>query len=360
MHSYGGGAEKVCLTLLDHLPRAQFECKVGCFHAIDALRTELQGKIPYIMPEHSGFWRKCKNIYALWKEACRSDCVVGSLELQSILGAALFAPQKSIGWLHKDLRGYCAQKPFWFALLYRHLFAWCAKRCVRIVCVSRGVQQSAQELFPLLAEKFIYLPNPIDIQHICNTAHAPLPMVLRTTFQHKVILGVGRLVSQKAFQNLIQAHALLRQWGHKQHLCILGEGPERARLEALCHSLELEESVILPGFLSPYAPMRQASVFALSSDFEGLSLVLLEALTLGLPVVSTDCPSGPREVLEGGVHGTLVPLGDIEAFATALLPFITDSPTDDARKARGQGRAEEFDVSRCMESWRQLLSTTGP
>lgn len=358
MHSHGGGAEKVCLTLLAHLPQAQFGCKLGCIHAIDALRAELQGKIAYIMPDHPGFWQKCKNMYALWKEARRSDCVVGSLELQSIFGAALLAPHKSIGWLHKDLRGYCAQKSFLFGLFYRQLFAWCAKRCLRIVCVSRGVQQSAQELFPKFAEKFVYIPNPIDIQDIYTSSQAPLPVALYTTFQHKVILGTGRLAPEKAFQNLIQAHALLRQWGHDQHLCILGEGPERARLEALCCTLGLEDSVILPGFMSPYAPMRQASVFALSSDFEGLPLVLQEALALGLPVVSTDCPSGPREALEGGKLGTLVPLNDIDAFAKALLPFITDSPPDTERRARGQARAKEFDVSQCLEAWRHLLHST--
>lgn len=358
MHNYErGGAEKVCCTLLEHLASPACTLTVGCVRPMPAVRAVLPPDLPCLMPATTQFWDRCKNIHALWRAARASDCVVGTLELQSIFWAALLAPHRCIGWLHKDLQGYYTHKSPFFQRIYTYIFAWCARRSACIVCASRGVQLSAQQLFPELREKFIHIPNPIDLQDIRTKAQAALPAVLHATFQHAVVLSAGRLVRQKAYQNLITAHALLRQRGYTHHLCILGEGPERASLEALCRTLGVADSVLLPGFLSPYAPMRHAKVFALSSDFEGLSLVILEALALGLPVVSTDCPSGPREVLQDGACGSLVPTGNPQKLADALAPFVTDNalPPSPEHSARGQARAAAFDIGHCVHTWETLL-----
>ncbi|MEG2172739.1 MAG: glycosyltransferase [Desulfovibrionaceae bacterium] len=357
MHSYGGGAEKICLSLAKSLTPERFTVTLGCLYAIEALRAPFQDFARPIMPASRGFKEKCKNMYTLWRTARRSDCVIGSLELQSVFWAALLAPHKAIGWLHKDLQGYCAQKPLWFRSIYLRLFAWCVRRCVCIVCASEGVRESTQQLFPALRDSFVHIRNPVEIQALQQAATLPMPDILHPTFQHAVILSVGRLVPQKAYQHLICAHALLRQRGYQHHLCILGEGPERPRLEALCRSLGVEDTVLLPGFMPPYSAMRQARVFALSSDFEGLSLVIVEALALGLPVVSTDCPSGPREVLQDGAHGDLVPVADPEALAVALGRYVAANapPPDPRRIAQGQKRADEFDIRHCLQHWEILL-----
>lgn len=140
---------------------------------------------------------------------------------------------------------------------------------------------------------------------------------------HPVVLGVGRLIQQKNFPVLIQAFAMIRR-EHNARLVILGEGPERPSLEAQIRQHGLEDCVALPGFLdNPYACMARAAVFALSSDFEGLPTVLIESLAVGTPVVSTDCESGPREILRGGALGELVPVGDVPALAQGIARVLS-------------------------------------
>ena len=109
---------------------------------------------------------------------------------------------------------------------------------------------------------------------------------------------------------------------------ILGEGSERKELEQLIKDLDLAKDVLLPGFLpNPYAYMRRCSLFILSSKYEGLPTVLVEALYCGIPVISTDCPSGPREILADGKYGILVPVGDIPSMVQAIQKALDgDAP----------------------------------
>ena len=133
-----------------------------------------------------------------------------------------------------------------------------------------------------------------------------------------VILGVGRLARQKNFALLIRAFAEVRCHVDAR-LLILGEGPERTRLEQMVRELGLEDHVSLPGYVAnPYAYVARARVFVLSSSWEGFANVVAEALALGTPVVSTDCPSGPAEVLDHGRYGMLVPVDDAAALADAI------------------------------------------
>jgi glycosyltransferase involved in cell wall biosynthesis len=139
--------------------------------------------------------------------------------------------------------------------------------------------------------------------------------------QPPVILGVGRLSQAKDFPTLIRAFAKVRS-RRAVRLIILGEGEARVELEALVGELGLADDVALPGFReNPMSYMAASALFVLSSAWEGLPTVLIEALAAGTRVVSTDCPSGPREILQGGLLGTLVPVGD----ATALADAMTDA-----------------------------------
>jgi glycosyltransferase involved in cell wall biosynthesis len=133
-----------------------------------------------------------------------------------------------------------------------------------------------------------------------------------------VIIAIGRLEAQKNFTNLLRAFALLLQT-EDARLIILGEGSERSLLTALVGELNLESAVSLPGFVgNPAAYMARAKLFVMSSSWEGMPVSLIEALALGLPVVSTDCPSGPAEILDGGKYGELVPMNDCNALAAAM------------------------------------------
>jgi glycosyltransferase involved in cell wall biosynthesis len=133
-----------------------------------------------------------------------------------------------------------------------------------------------------------------------------------------VILALGRLVPQKDFGMLIRAFAQVRR-ARAARLLILGEGPERDGLAAAIAENGLQDDVQLPGWtVNPYPYMARSRLFVLSSRWEGLPTVLIEALFCGVEVVSTDCPSGPREILDGGRYGALVPVGDVDALAEAM------------------------------------------
>lgn len=166
--------------------------------------------------------------------------------------------------------------------------------------------------------------------------------------QGPVILGAGGLRAQKDFGTLIKAFSKISSKYPLSRLVILGEGPDRALLENTAEQLGVAERVDLPGHVdNPYAYMDKADVFALSSAWEGLVNVVIEALALGAKVVATDCPSGPREILENGKYGILVPVRDEDALAAGLNQalsgqFPSVDPVEATRRFRSEVAAEEY------------------
>jgi len=140
------------------------------------------------------------------------------------------------------------------------------------------------------------------------------------------ILSVGRLTAAKDFATLIRAFSIVVKHVPSR-LVILGEGELRLELETLVRDLGLQDVILLPGFVNNCYPyMKECDLFVVSSAWEGLSMVLIEAMACGAPVVSTDCDSGPREILEGGSWGRLVPVGDHEAMAEAMKKTLIEEP----------------------------------
>ena len=166
-----------------------------------------------------------------------------------------------------------------------------------------------------------------------------------------VILGAGRLSRQKDFPTLIRAFAKLRA-ERPAKLVIIGEGNDRVDLEKLVAALGLGEDVSLPGFKpNPFAFMKAADLFVMSSVHEGFGNVLVEALAAGCPVVSTDCPAGPAEILDNGRFGRLVPVGDSDALAVAMGATLDAPPSSDRLKAR----AADFSIDRTAERYLACL-----
>lgn len=353
MHSYGGGAEPVALLLASSLDRKKFKVSVHCLRHLPALACEAEKLgLNFTMPSAPGLSALARHFLHATALARKSNAVVGSLELQSNFWASIAAPGKSVVCLQKDVAGYLACKSLPYAWLYRRLLGWALERAHATVCVSEGIKTSSEKLWPLLASKLRVIWNPLDDQ--TQRALASLPPQLGACFSKPVILGVGRLEPQKAFHRLLEAHALLLQRGLSHHLCIAGEGSQRAFLESRVKELGIADSVWLPGFVNPAPLMKRATVFALSSHFEGCPLVILEALGMSLPVVATDCPSGPREILEQGRFGTLVPVNDATALADALEKALR-FPPDAARLEEIRRRADAFAPSAIIHRWEELL-----
>lgn len=202
------------------------------------------------------------------------------------------------------------------------LMKWLYPKATSIVAVSQAASRSLEQYLSLESERVRTIYNPVVNHHLFTKADQSID---HTWFKYNhppVFLAVGRLTEQKDFPTLIKAFAQLRKQKNAR-LLILGEGEQRQELSDLIASLGMTEAVRLDGFASnPYAYMSRATAFVLSSRWEGLPTVLIEAMACGCPVISTDCPSGPREILDSGRYGTLVPVGDEYALAQAMLQVL--------------------------------------
>lgn len=199
----------------------------------------------------------------------------------------------------------------------------------RVIGVSRGVAQDTISILNLPTEKVKYIYNPVvtpDIEERVARSRADVKASFKP---HRVprIVAVGRLAPQKDFANLLRAFRIVRN-RKVCKLTIFGEGPSRKDLEDLVAELDLQADVEMPGFVDDVLErLVDADLFVLSSKHEGLPTVIIEALAAGCKVVSTDCPSGPNELLRSGDYGRLVPVGDPTALADAISSSL-DEPIE--------------------------------
>jgi glycosyltransferase involved in cell wall biosynthesis len=174
------------------------------------------------------------------------------------------------------------------------------------------------------------------------------------------LVAMGRLHHQKGFDTLLKAMAIVHTGAPDLHLTVLGEGPLRQNLEILRDELGLQGVVDFPGRVKrPHDVLKQAELFILSSVTEGFPNVLCEAMAVGLPVVSTNCPSGPDEIINSGKNGLLVPVGEAKALAEAILSLMADSET---RKMMGESASEvvhRFSLAKVLEDWDEVLRKAG-
>lgn len=222
----------------------------------------------------------------------------------------------------------------------------------RAIAVSKGVAADLARLGGIAPENIAVIHNPIGGSgYTAYRRHGGVCPDPWGRSPGKRILSVGNLKPVKDHRTLIHAFARVRE-RMEATLAVVGEGPLRPQLERLVEELGLTRSVVLPGYVPEPRPWYEgADVFALSSVNEGFGNVLVEALQLGLPVVSTDCPSGPREILCDGEFGALVPVGDPDAMASALVDAL--SREHDGRALRE--RADEFTIDRIADQYLDVL-----
>jgi glycosyltransferase involved in cell wall biosynthesis len=224
-----------------------------------------------------------------------------------------------------------------------------------VVAVSYGVADDLVNL-GLVGHRVSVIYNPIVTSDLSEKAQEPLLHPWFCPGQPPVILGIGRLTQQKNFSLLIRAIAQVRQ-DFPVRLVILGEGEEQSQLQALVQHLGLTESVQLAGFVSnPYSYLANAAMLVLSSRWEGFGNVLVEAIAVGTPVISTDCESGPAEILNDGEYGRLVASETVEEMANAILATLQTRPDSSILKQR----AQDFTLEKALYHYATLFPTDTP
>jgi len=218
--------------------------------------------------------------------------------------------------------------------------AWLARRAYRradtVVSVSHGAARDLIATLDVPAGNVRVLYNPVVTERLTRLAAEPAEMPWPEGDGIPLLIALGRFGSEKNFDGLLDAFAAVRR-ERPARLLLLGDGPQRPALEQKVRHHGLEADVAMPGFRpNPYAAMTRSDLLVLPSRHEALPTVLIEALGLGLPIVATDCPNGPREILDNGRYGRLAPVGDTAALTRAILQSLDETVDRHALRARGQ------------------------
>ena len=347
----GGGAERVTVNLARGLS------EVG--HDVDMVVASAEGVFVDRLPNgvrlvELGAHRTAASLLPLARYLRRERpmALLSALNHANVIAvlASRVARFRGAVWVaeHNDMLPLDSLTPSLRA--FRALMGWAYGRATGIVAVSHGVRESLERTLGLPQECVRVIYNPVIVPEMLELAlEIPDHPFVRER-SGPLVVGVGRLTRQKNFAHLLRAVAAI-DGTPQARVLILGEGEERETLTDLAVDLGLEERVALPGFVpNPYSYLAQADVFVLSSDWEGLPTVLIEALAIGTPVVATNCPSGPLEILDDGAHGELVPIGDVNALARAIERVLAaERPSPDA------AWLEQFTLAASVRRYAQVL-----
>lgn len=356
----GGGAERATATIAENLDTSIFE---------PLLVLERRG--PQVYMPRSDLRVECLEATSTKAalrplvgvlRAFRPELVYAALPHLNILAAVacqLTRPRpKLVVSVHNNQERELADVPNGAAM--RRIMPWVYRRADAVVVVSDGI---AAELAPLVKDtsKVAVVPNPIAVAEVQRLSRAEVshPWV---GGRHAVITAMGRLTPQKGFAVLLRAFAIVHARRPDARLLVLGDGEQRRELEELSRQLGTADAVEFLGVqANPFAWVGQSACFALSSHWEGFGMAIVEAMAVGTPVVSTDCPYGPAEILEGGARGVLVAPGAVDELAAGLLRVLDDAPLREHLGRVGKERAWDFDTATVVPGLgERFLRLAGP
>ena len=350
----GGGAERVMLNLAQAFSRLE--------HHVDLVVASTKGPYCSQVPESVrlvdlGTIRTIAAIRPLARYLRRESpnallsamghCNIVALLARKLSGTRARVVITEVSLLKTSTRSAPQFRSRWIPVFAKWFYPWADK----IVAISGGVADDLSRLLDLPLESIEVIYNPVVTPELYEKAACALAHPWFKSGAPPVILGVGRLDPEKDFFTLLRAFNIVRR-NRNVRLMILGEGPERFVLESLVQELGITDVVALPGFVeNPLPFIARASELVLTSRFEGLSNVIIEALACGTPVVATDCPCGPREILDGGRYGKLAPVGNAEALATAVEETLENPPDPMFLKSA----AERFSVAPIARQYLEVL-----
>lgn len=351
-----GGADRVTITLLKYLDRRKFAPALVLTRREGVLLEQVPADVPVITLQARRLGTSWIAL-ARYLRAEKPDIVFSTSSGGNTVAALahwLSGHRSRLVLSERNTFSIARRErlPRWLPVerLKRPLY----RRADVIAAVSRGVADDLVATLRLPADQVSVVYNPVDVDAAAPAPDpAPHPWL---TEPIPVVLAVGRLVPQKGYPVLLDAFAAVRRI-RAARLLVLGEGPLRGSLQTQVESRGLSDDVRFLGFVTnPHAFMRRCAVYVLSSVFEGFPNALIEAMRCGAPVISTDCPSGPREIItEPGRNGLLVPVGDAQALADAIDTVLSSPPLRATLAQEGQRRAAAFRHESIVAAYERVL-----
>jgi glycosyltransferase involved in cell wall biosynthesis len=320
---YGGGAERAMVSLMHGFVQQGWHVELVMNTASGPYLSEIPDTVKVVDLQAPRMLAGLPKLVQ-YLRSNRPDFLISSLHYSNevaivacmLAGTStkVFVVEQNTLSIHSEERKTDRWAPGLSKLLY--------PRADGVIAVSRGVTDDLRHTVGLSGDRLRTIYNPAIFPKLFTQAQVAVDHEWIQAADLPIVLGAGRLEKQKDFATLIHAFAKVLQT-REARLIILGTGQQRQHLQDLINSLGIADKARLQGYVkNPYPYFARASVFALSSRWEGFGNVLAEALALGTPVVSTDCPNGPAEILDGGRYGALVNMGDSNAMAEAILAAI--------------------------------------
>ncbi len=338
----GGGAEMHLLRLLNHFDYQKFKISLALVRSGGSYESKLTNQVEvHYLPTgkiNSSTLRMLRAIIPLRRliQQQKPDIICSVMDHANL--AAILARQKmeNSPKLILCVQNQPLKQHQWLLHLMKTLYS----KADGVIALSQGVADDLNKLIPSIRQKITVIYNAGFEDQIISLAKEPLPDNFQKT--DPLIVACGRLTEQKGFSYLIEAFSQLRHQIPAQ-LWIIGEGKLKSKLERQIRDLNLEDHVKLLGFQdNPYKYMASGDVFILSSLFEGFGNVIVEAMACETAVISTKCPSGPDEIIDHGINGFLVPVGNSEELAKSTIDLLKNSELRQKISFEGHNRANNF------------------
>lgn len=347
----GGGAERVTVLLANGFANRGVDVDLVVCEAGGVYRDDVDSSVRLVELNVSRVALSIAPLIKYFREVKPYAIVsaMGHLNVSCILAKIISRSQSKILVVeHNSISKKARDRNIKSVLfLMRYLYPFSDE----IAAVSARAADDLSVAIGLDRNKIKVLYNPVVSDLIPQKALLPVDELWFSESGIPVFLAIGRLTPQKDFVTLIRAFKLVCM-KFPARLIILGEGEMRCELQDLIEENYLNNYIKMPGFVdNPFAYISKANAFVLSSRWEGLPTVLIEAMACGVPVIATDCPAGPAEILEDGRWGRLVPVGDVDALSFAMIETIADECHPDVEK-----RAHDFDVDKSVKGYMQVLS----
>jgi glycosyltransferase involved in cell wall biosynthesis len=356
-----GGAEMVTYSLANRIVKSGNHVTILLFKNEGILRSKLDKKIDilYINKEREklSYFRIIVKLFKI-SQHFQFDSVIGTQEGLCIVLAAIIGAMchcRTIGWVHTDLGLGWRTQP----MIVRLLMGMCIMKMDVIAVPSIGVKDSIINRFHKVSKCFV-TSNWI-IPRDDNASNKEIINLIKSKNKSFKIISIARLVPEKEHAILLDSLKKIDIYGCNYHCFLFGDGPLMNALKKKASQLNLSENITFFGeILVNYDIIKEMDLLVLTSSREGFGMVLIEAMAAGVPVLSTDCPSGPREILDGGKYGILVPVGDSEKISNEIINIASDNNLRILLSDAGKQRAELYSLETIyLNFWEKILGGIG-